>query len=226
MKIDVINLGLIEYGRAFDMQKALTEERRGHRIPDTLLLVEHPPTITLGRNADRAHVVYSPQELDAHGIARFDTDRGGDVTYHGPGQLVGYPILDLHQPPHSPDLHLYLRRIEETLILALREFGIEGERFSRNTGVWVMGDCRPPEKIAAIGIRVSRWITRHGFALNVSPKLGHFASIVPCGIHEYGVTSIARVLDRSISIEEVTPAVVASFAKVFSLEPELRTALR
>jgi lipoyl(octanoyl) transferase len=198
----------------------LTEERRAGMIPDTLLLLEHPPTITLGRGADRAHVLASADQLDEQGIERVDTDRGGDVTYHGPGQLVGYPILDLQQPPHRPDLHGYLRRLEETLIRALGECGIAGDRFSTYTGVWIVPPAAPPKKIAAIGIRISRWITRHGFALNVCPNLEHFASIVPCGIHDYGVTSMSRVLGRSVTVSEVTPAVIQAFAEVFDLEPE------
>ena len=214
-QLRVIELGQMPYDEAFGMQKRLTEERRAGTIPDTLLLMEHPPTITLGRNADRAHVVASADELAARGIALFDTDRGGDVTYHGPGQLVGYPILDLQQPPHSPDLHDYLRRIEEALIRTLARFGITGCRFSGYTGVWVVTDDHPPEKIAAIGIRVSRWITRHGFALNICPDLDHFTAIVPCGIHEYGVTSMSRALNRAVSVGEVAPTVIECFSQLF-----------
>lgn len=218
MKLKVIELGLISYAEAFELQKRYTEERRAGRIPDTLLLLEHPPTITLGRNADRTHILSSPEELKTEGIAVCDTDRGGDVTYHGPGQLVGYPILDLHRLPHTPDLHGYLRRIEETLIRALARFGIDGGRFPGYTGVWV--EAAPPVKIAAIGIRVSRWITRHGFALNVSPRLDPFASIVPCGIHDYGVTSMSVQLKREISVGEVAPTVLDCFCEVFGLTAE------
>jgi len=202
------------------MQKVLTEERRAGMIPDTVLLLEHPPTITLGRAADRAHVLATADQLEELGIECIDTDRGGDVTYHGPGQLVGYPILDLQQAPHRPDLHGYLRRLEEMLICALTTFGIPGDRFSTYTGVWVVPPAAPPEKIAAIGIRISRWITRHGFALNVCPNLDHFASIVPCGIHDYGVTSMSRILGRSVTVSEVTPAIIQAFAQVFDLEPD------
>lgn len=220
MKFRVLQPGIVPYCEAWEMQKVLVEERRAGKIPDTLLLLEHPPTITLGRGADRAHVLASADELAERGIERVDTDRGGDVTYHGPGQLVGYPILDLREAPHRPDLHEYFRRLEETLIHALSMFGIAGDRFSKYTGVWIVPPAAPPEKIAAMGIRISRWITCHGFALNVCPRLDHFASIVPCGIHDYGVTSMSRVLDRSVSVSEVTPAVIASFATVFGMECE------
>lgn len=222
MVLRVLELGMVSYCAAFEMQKQLTEQRRAGEIPDTLLLLEHPPTITLGRNAARAHIVASAEALSEQGIECVDTDRGGDVTYHGPGQLVGYPILDLNAPPHKPDLHRYFRQMEEALIGAIGSFGISGERFGGYTGVWVARENAPPEKIAAMGIRVSRWITRHGFALNVCPNLSHFAAIVPCGIHDYGVTSMTRVLGRDISVTSVIPAVVSSFASIFELEPDMK----
>ncbi len=220
MVLRVLNLGRVSYGAAFDLQKQLTEQRRTGEIPDTLLLLEHPPTITLGRNADRSHIVATMEELSRQGIECVETDRGGDVTYHGPGQLVGYPILDLNEPPHKPDLHRYFRQMEEALIGALGGFGICGERFGGYTGVWVARENAPPEKIAAMGIRVSRWITRHGFALNVCPDLSHFSAIVPCGIHDYGVTSMTRVLGRDTSVASVIPGVVAAFTAEFGLTPE------
>lgn len=220
MVLRVIELGAISYGEAFALQKELCEERRAGAIPDTLLLLEHPPTITLGRNADRSHVLASAAELAERGIEVVETDRGGDVTYHGPGQLVGYPILNLNAPPHRPDLHRYFRQMEEALIRALQGFGIAGERFDGHTGVWVAREGGSPEKIAAMGVRVSRWITRHGFALNVCPDLSHFDAIVPCGIHDYGVTSMARVLGRGVSVASVTPRVAAAFATEFGLEME------
>lgn len=217
MDLRVIELGLISYADAFDLQKRLTEERRVGSIRDTLLLLEHSPTITLGRNADRSHIVATAEQLRERGLACVETDRGGDVTYHGPGQLVGYPILDLNAPPHRPDLHRYFRLLEDSLISALGAFGIAGDRFEGYTGVWIKPDGAPPEKIAAMGIRVSRWITRHGFALNVCPDLEHFASIVPCGIHDYGVTSMSRVLKKDVSVASVIPAVTQAFAETFGL---------
>lgn len=220
----MIELGTVPYAAAWDLQKHLVAERRLGSIPDTLLLLEHPPTITLGRNANRAHILASARELSDLGIEVVESDRGGDVTYHGPGQLVGYPILDLGAAPHRPDLHRYLRSIEETLIRALRTIGITGSRFAGYTGVWVTPEDGTAEKIAAIGLRISRWITCHGFALNVCPNLEHFATIVPCGIEEYGVTSISRVLRRTVSIEEVAPAVVDSFAEVLNMVPEVISA--
>ena len=217
----VLQAGTVAYDVGYDLQLRLAAEREAGRLPDTLLLLEHPPTITLGRNADRAHVLATPDELAARGITRVDTDRGGDVTYHGPGQLVGYPILDLSRPPHRPDLHLYFRNMEEAIIRTLGEFGIKGDRYGGHTGVWVDRGGNRQEKVAAMGIRVSRWITRHGFALNVCPDLAHFGSIVPCGIHDHGVTSMAAVLDRPISVADVTPILIQSFAEVFGLQAVL-----
>jgi lipoyl(octanoyl) transferase len=146
-----------------------------------------------------------------------ESDRGGDITYHGPGQLVGYPIFNLQAPPHSPDLHAYLRKIEEGLIRALEAFGVTAGRFPGYTGVWVGLDSPHPEKVAAIGIRASRWVTMHGFALNVAPNLAHFDLIVPCGIQDYGVTSLSRLLGREVRVEEVRPPIVAAFSEVFRL---------
>ena len=220
MMLRVVELGLMPYADAFELQKRLTEQRRTNEIPDTLLLLEHPPTITLGRNADRSHIVAKPDELALLGIECTESDRGGDVTYHGPGQLVGYPILDLNAPPHSPDLHEYFRRIEETLICSLKTFGIAGERFPGYTGVWVRREKGSLEKIGAIGIRVSRWITRHGFAFNICSDLSHFEAIVPCGIHDYGVTSVSQVLGRHVGVSEAIPSVIDSFASTFDVQVE------
>src|SRR5207237_291759 len=147
-----------------------------------------------------------------------ETDRGGDVTYHGPGQLVGYPILNLRAEPHQPDLHRYLRNLEETLIRTVAEFGIAADRFPGYTGVWIGRDTASPEKIAAIGVKASHWITQHGFALNVNPDLSHFDRIIPCGIHEYGVTSLSHLLGRTITVEEVIEPLLSAFADVFGLD--------
>lgn len=213
-------LGQISYREAWERQKQLAAQRLEEQIPDTLLLLEHPPTITLGRGADRSHIIASEQQLRVDGIEVVESDRGGDVTYHGPGQLVGYPILNLRAEPHQPDLHRYLRNLEETLIRAAATFGIAADRFPGYTGVWTGRDTDAPEKIAAIGVKASRWITQHGFALNVNPDLTHFDRIIPCGIHEYGVTSLTRLLGRPVAIEEVIAPVVSAFSEVFQLDCE------
>jgi lipoyl(octanoyl) transferase len=212
--IDVRRLGQIDYQAGLDLQAALVEDRRAGRIGDTLLLLEHPPVITLGvktRHGAR-HIVASDEELARQGVIVHDTGRGGDVTYHGPGQLVGYPIFDLK--PDRCDVHKYVRDLEEVLILAVREFGIEGGRVKGLSGVWVGADGRE-RKIAAIGVRISRWITSHGFALNVANDLRHFQLIVPCGIADRGVTSMESELGRDVPQTEIEAAVVRGFESVF-----------
>ena len=212
--IDVRRLGRMEYDEAHELQRRLVEERSSAAVGDTLLLVEHPAVITLGaRNRIAAsHIVASDEQLRAEGVEVRETGRGGDVTYHGPGQLVGYPILDLR--PDRCDVHAYVRDLEQALIVALRTFGIEGVRVSGLSGVWV-GRPGHEEKVAAIGIRISRWITSHGFALNVSTNLDHFGLIVPCGIADRGVTSIERLLERQVPMTEVEDAVIAGMQAVF-----------
>jgi lipoyl(octanoyl) transferase len=212
--LDVRRLGLVEYGAGLKLQAGLVEERRSGAIGDTLLLLEHPPVITLGvkTRGQHANIVASPEVLAAEGVSVFETGRGGDITYHGPGQLVGYPIFDLR--PDRCDVHRYVRDIEEALIIALREFDIEGGRLAGRTGVWVGPDGRE-EKVAAIGVRISRWITSHGFALNVGTNLQHFQLIVPCGIADRGVTSIERLLGRAVPMKDVEDAVVRAFSRVF-----------
>ena len=212
--LDVRRLGLVEYGAGLELQARLVEERRTGAIGDTLLLLEHPPVITLGvkTRGKQVNIVASPDVLAAEGVSVFETGRGGDITYHGPGQLVGYPILDLR--PDRCDVHRYVRDIEEALIIALREFGIEGGRLVGRTGVWVGTEGRE-EKVAAIGVRISRWITSHGFALNVGTNLRHFQLIVPCGIADRGVTSVERLLGRPVPMPAVEDAVVRAFSQVF-----------
>jgi len=212
--IDVRRLGRIDYQAGLDLQKRLVEDRRSGRIGDTLLLLEHPPVITLGVKTRRgpSNIVASTEELEAQGVGVFETGRGGDVTYHGPGQLVGYPILDLK--PDRQDVHRYVRDLEEVLILAIGRFGVEGHRVKGLTGVWV-GPPESEEKVAAIGVRISRWITSHGFALNVATDLGHFDLIVPCGIADRGVTSLERLVGRAVPMAAVEDAVISSFAVVF-----------
>jgi lipoyl(octanoyl) transferase len=210
-------LGRIDYLKAWNLQKTLVAQRLAGEIPDTLLLLEHPPTITIGRSGKSTHVLAAPEELEHQGIALIETDRGGDVTYHGPGQLVGYPILNLQTAPNRPNLHAYLRALEETLIRALAAFDIAAGRFPGYTGVWTGMETPHPEKVAAIGIRISRWITSHGFALNIFPDLSHFDLIVPCGIHGYGVTSLSRLLGWEVSVAEALPVVQSAFAEVFGV---------
>ena len=170
--------------------------RTSGAIEDTLLLLEHPHTYTLGKTADRTNIIGSEEYLEKNGISVFEIDRGGDITYHGPGQIVGYPIIDLNK--WKPDTHLYLRNLEEVIIKVLAEYGIESGRKPEYTGVWV-GES----KIAAIGIRVSRWVTMHGFAFNINTDLELFNGIIPCGIKDKEVTSLSRLLKREINIDEV-----------------------
>jgi lipoyl(octanoyl) transferase len=210
-RLHVQRLGLVPYAEALDLQKQLVEQRRANEIPDQLLLLQHPPVITLGvksRN-DRSHVIETPEGLAARGIEIVETGRGGDVTFHGPGQLVGYPIIDLN--PDRRDVHQYVRDLEEVLIRAVAAFGVLAGRSPGLTGVWV-GDG----KLAAIGVRIARWITSHGFALNVGTDLEHFGLIIPCGITDKGVTSIEKVAGRPVAMREVETAVCRAFADVFS----------
>jgi lipoyl(octanoyl) transferase len=215
--IDVRRLGCVEYSEALGLQQSLVEQRKHGLIPDQLLLLEHPHVITLGvrTGSDRSHVLASDEALAADGVALFETGRGGDVTYHGPGQLVGYPIIDLK--PDRCDVHRYVRDLEETLIRAVADFGISAGRIEGLTGIWT-GALGSEAKLAAIGVRISRWVTSHGFALNVSTDLSRFGLIVPCGISDKGVTSIERLLGRPVAMDEVAVAVAAAFRSVFDVE--------
>ena len=205
----VWRLGVVDYLEAWDLQRRLVAERASGTIPDTLLLLEHPPTYTLGSTAAEAHLLAPRASLAEQGIAVHRVDRGGDITYHGPGQLVGYPLLDIGR--RRGGALRYLRDLEEVLVAALRTLGVEAGRLRHHTGVWV-GD----DKIAAIGVKVSaRNITSHGFALNVHPDLNHFRQIIPCGIRDKGVTSLERLLGRKVSLETVADQVVAAFVRVF-----------
>jgi lipoate-protein ligase B len=203
----LVELGVIPYDEAWQLQKRLVAQRRAGEIPDTLVLLEHPPTYTIGRSGSAAHVLVDPK---SRGIELFEVDRGGDVTYHGPGQVVGYPIVDLR--PRGNDVHAYLRSVEEVLIRTLAEFGIEGQRDGRYTGVWV-GD----EKVAAIGVKVSVGVTSHGFALNVDPDFTHWAGIVPCGIQGRGITSLAKLLGARPDDAIVRASLVRHVFDVFDL---------
>ena len=209
-KLEVRRLGVIPYAEGLEIQKRLVEQRKAGEIPDQLLLLEHPPVITLGvktRN-DRSNIVAAPAALAAEGVEVFETGRGGDVTYHGPGQLVGYPIVDLK--PDRCDVHRYVRDIEEVMIRTAAAFGVEATRVSGLTGAWV-GD----EKLAAIGVRIAKWVTSHGFAFNVNTSLDHFDFIVPCGISDKGVTSLRKLLSRDVPMADVEDAVERAFREVF-----------
>jgi lipoyl(octanoyl) transferase len=208
--LEVRRLGVVPYQDAVALQAEFVEKRRRGEVPDLLLLLEHPHVITLGvrTHRDRSHIVAGAAELAGRGVTVHESGRGGDVTYHGPGQLVGYPILDLG--PDRRDLHRYVRDLEEALIRALSRFDVRAGRIAGLTGVWVGND-----KIAAIGVRISRWITSHGFALNIATDLECFRLIVPCGIADRGVTSLERLLRRPVSREEVEPAVIDGFCEVF-----------
>ncbi|MBI4307199.1 MAG: lipoyl(octanoyl) transferase LipB [Chloroflexi bacterium] len=206
-------MGTIDYGMAWEMQKALAVARRASAIPDVLLLLEHPPTYTIGRSGGDDHLLLSEEALAERGARVFHVDRGGDITYHGPGQLVGYPILHLRED--GLDVHAYLRNLEEVLIRALADLGLPARREPSYTGVWIDG-----EKIAAIGVKVATAVTSHGFALNVSTDLSYFESIVPCGIQGKGVTSIAKVLGRAVDMEAVVERVAAHFGPCLGLAPK------
>jgi lipoyl(octanoyl) transferase len=213
--IDVRRLGVVPYDEGVAVQQQFVDARRAGAVPDQLLLLQHPPVITLGVKArnDRSHVLATPELLAEQGVAVFESGRGGDVTYHGPGQLVGYPILDLK--PDRADVHRYVRDLEQVLIDAVAQFGVTGRRIAGLSGVWV-GDEGREKKVAAIGIRISRWITSHGFALNVNTTLAHFRHIVPCGIADRGVTSLEEILSRRLALADVEDAVAQAFAKVFT----------
>jgi lipoyl(octanoyl) transferase len=209
--IEVRRLGVVPYGEALAMQRSLVEDRRAGRVGDLLLLVEHPHVLTLGVRGDggRGHILAAADDLAARGVEVFEAGRGGDVTYHGPGQMVGYPILDLR--PNRCDVHRYVRDLEEVLIRTAAGFGVQAGRVEGLTGVWV-----GREKLAAIGVRISRWITSHGFAFNVSTNLSYFDLIIPCGIADRGVTSLERLLGRPVEVQSVQDSVNKHFIEVFS----------
>jgi lipoyl(octanoyl) transferase len=208
--LEVRKLGRVAYPEALAMQRALVEQRRADRITDVLLLVEHPAVLTVGVRGDggRAHILAATDDLARRGIDVHETGRGGDVTYHGPGQLVGYPILDLK--PDRCDVHRYVRDLEEVLIRSAADFGVAAARVPGLTGVWVGAS-----KLAAIGVRISRWVTSHGFAMNVTTNLDDFSLIVPCGIHDRGVTSLAQLGARA-TLAAAEDSIVERFCDVFS----------
>lgn len=211
--LEIRRLGVVRYQEALALQRALVEERRADHVPDLLLLLQHPAVITLGVKGDggRSNIVAGASRLAQLGIDISETGRGGDVTYHGQGQIVGYPILDLR--PDRCDVRRYVRDIEEVMIRVCADYGVPATRLEGLTGSWIGND-----KIGAIGVRISRWITSHGFAFNVNTNLDHFDLIVPCGISGRGVTSLQRATGREISVSEVDDAVIRHFCDVFERE--------
>lgn len=206
---DVRDLGAMRWGAAYALQAELVGQRQRGEIGDQLLLVEHPHVVTMGRNGQAAHLLASAEVLAATGIEYYETNRGGDVTYHGPGQLVGYPIVQLNE--WKRDVHAYVRALEEVIIRVLADFGLAGERVAGATGVWTGG-----AKICAIGVHLSRWVSSHGFALNVATDLQYFQYIVPCGLTK-PVTSL-RQLGVAVSMDEVKAAVRRRFAEVYEYQ--------
>jgi lipoyl(octanoyl) transferase len=224
VQCDIYDLGVREYGPAFDLQKLTVRRMQEGEIGHTVLLLEHPPVFTIGRNGGEHNVLVDSAERETLGISMFDVDRGGDVTYHGPGQLVGYPIL--HLEPWKNDIRQYVRMLEEVMIRLCAAYGIEAGRKEGMSGTWV-GD----EKIGAIGVKANRdlthkgFITSHGFAFNVNPDLSHFGYIVPCGITQFGVTSLKKLLGRDIPMAEVKQRWVDAFQAVFGVEGAWRESL-
>jgi lipoyl(octanoyl) transferase len=209
----VQRLGLVSYADGLELQRRLVEERKADRIPDTLLLLQHPHVLTVGVKKDgRSHILATADRLASLGVDVFETGRGGDVTYHGPGQLVGYPIIDLN--PDRRDVHLYVRDLEEVMIRVCADYGLEAGRSKGFSGTWIKGD-RGEEKIGAIGVRISRWVTSHGFAFNVTTDVNFFNLIVPCGIADRGVTSLQAQLGRVPPMREVEDRLVGHFSAVF-----------
>lgn len=218
--LQVSRVGRLPYRDALELQAQLVEDRRASRIPDTLILLEHSHVLTLGvrRGGGRSNIIATEDRLRELGVEICEAGRGGDVTYHGPGQIVGYPILDLR--PDRQDVHRYVRDLEDVLIRLCGDFGIAAERLPGLTGAWVNHPSHGLEKVAAIGVRISRWITSHGFALNVNTDLDFFKLIVPCGIADRGVTSLARLTGITLAQRDVEDRLVTHFARVFDRQLE------
>jgi len=208
---NVLDTGLKDYMEAYNLQKELLVKRIKNEIPDTLILTEHTPTFTIGRKGGRENLLVNEEVLEKNGIKVYEIDRGGDITYHGPGQIVGYPIMNLSE--WNKDIHLYLRSLEEVIIRFLSHFKITAGRINNYTGVWV-GDC----KIAAIGIGVSKWTTFHGFCININPNKKHFSMITPCGIRDKSVTSLDELTGETTDIEYAKQVLVTEFGNCFKRE--------
>jgi lipoyl(octanoyl) transferase len=217
----IIDLGLISWADAYALQQRIVAARKAGAIEDVLLLCQHPHVVTLGRNGKRENLLASESVLRQKGVALHETNRGGDITYHGPGQIIGYPILNLDTIRR--DVHWYVRTLEEVMIRAASEFAITAFRVPGKTGIWV----QPPttsgaaeEKLAAIGVHISRWVTSHGFAFNVATDLRYFDLIIPCGIADRKATSLEKLLDRRVSLAEATPHLILHFTDCFSFDPQ------
>jgi lipoyl(octanoyl) transferase len=216
--LQVRRLGLVPYADGLELQRQLVEDRKADRIPDTLLLLQHPHVLTIGVKKDgRSHILATADRLSALGVQVFESGRGGDVTYHGPGQLVGYPIVNLD--PDRRDVHQYVRDLEEVMIRVCADYRLDAERINGLSGAWIKGD-HGDEKIGAIGVRISRWITSHGFAFNVATDIEFFKLIVPCGIADRGVTSLASKLGRAPAMAEVEDRFIQHFSAVFHRRPQ------
>jgi lipoate-protein ligase B len=213
MLFKLCRLELIDYAEAYDIQKRLWSQKVAGQDADVLLLLEHPPTFTIGKSGKLENLLLPREGLAGEGVSLFFTDRGGDITYHGPGQLVAYPIIDLRN--RGKDIHRYIHDLEEVVIRTLADFSIAARRDEKNVGVWVGND-----EIAAIGVSVRRWIAMHGLALNVNPTLKHFSFINPCGLLDRGVTSMAKVLSRDVPMEAVAKGLVGHFSEVFDTHIE------
>jgi lipoyl(octanoyl) transferase len=211
-----VDLGLIGYAEAFALQSRIVAARKAGALADVLLFCEHRPVITLGRNGKRENLLASERVLEQKSVEFYESDRGGDITYHGPGQIVGYPIIDLGAIRR--DVHWYVRMLEEVMIRASAEFGISAFRVAGKTGIWVARGASE-EKLAAIGVHLSRWVTSHGFAYNVATDLRNFELIVPCGIADCKATSLEKLLERRVQSKEVVPKLAQNFGAVFGLEP-------
>jgi len=208
--LDVRRLGRLSYAAGLALQERLVDERKRGIIGDVLLLLEHNPVVTLGRNARPENLLLTGELLKARGVELFEAGRGGDVTYHGPGQVVGYPILEI--PEGKRDVHRYVRDLEEVMIRVCGDYGFAGRRIAGKSGVFV-GE----NKVGAIGVRISRWVTSHGFAFNVNTNLSGFELIVPCGLRDQGVTSLARLLGNEVGVEDVEDRLERRFREVFSI---------
>ncbi len=211
LKVAFVNLGRTSYGDTWELQRKIFTLRAEAKIPDVLILNEHDHVYTIGKGGSDDHLLACKDELEKNNVEVYNIDRGGDITYHGPGQLVGYPILDLNN--HYLDIHRYLRDLEEVIIRTLREYRIDAHRDRDFTGVWVGN-----EKIAAIGVKVSRWITMHGFALNITTDLSYFDRIIPCGIFHRGITSMEKVSENIITTDDVVKSIIRNFSEIFDYD--------
>jgi lipoyl(octanoyl) transferase len=206
-------LGTVDYAAAHRLQKELQAKRIADQVPDTVLLLEHPPVLTIGRSAKEQHIIAQPEALEARGISVHEVGRGGDVTYHGPGQLVAYPIIDLK--PDRRDVRKYMWSLEETMIRTCADFGLSATRIKGLNGAWI-----EDRKVGAVGVRLSRWVTMHGLALNANSDLSDFDLIVPCGLQDKAVTSISAELGRTIRVPDVTGPLARHFAELYDTEVE------